>query len=577
MRTLRDASLLAEHQLVAVERLDRLLSSYGGAILADEPGLGKSFVAAELARRESMRGGAIECVVPASLVRQWEETLARFGVRAAVITHAALLSRAPADEAEPRMKCGERAGVRLLIVDEAHAFRNPATQRYAALARRSVGARLLLVTATPVCNSARDLEALLRLVATDDALVGRGVPSIDLAFERRDRESIDIVVRTLLLRRDRAVVPATLAFGDLDREVIWTRNADDETERNIARLRFPLVSGEPLVRDFLRRRLDSSEAALLESLRRQRRFYERALECLASGRALPKREYRRAFGHEEDAAAVQTILFWELFVDENAGIDPAAIHAALAGIDALVSAVERLPRAKEEKLLRLCRDTNEPIVIFTGWTATARALAAALRTSKRVVVVTGRERSNDASIEAFRRGLADILISTDVGSEGLNLQRAGVVVHYDLPWNPVKVDQRNGRAHRIGQTRRSVRAVYFLSDRHRDAVLATVAAKNRVRRRLLKPTDACADEVQRVTTIRPRVAADAAAIAFAHGLEAAGWRMPAELGRRHRAGLEALLAEIARRPIDAGVLRALESLAAGEPWASSRGLTFTLL
>src|SRR6267142_1248734 len=71
----------------------------------------------------------------------------------------------------------------------------------------------------------------------------------------------------------------------------------------------------------------------------------------------------------------------------------------------------------------------------------------------------------------------DTLIFTDLASEGLNLQRAGVVVHYDIPWNPVKLDQRNGRAWRIGQTRDFVRAIYFLPEaRSRD--VETIASKN---------------------------------------------------------------------------------------------------
>ena len=57
-------------------------------------------------------------------------------------------------------------------------------------------------------------------------------------------------------------------------------------------------------------------------------------------------------------------------------------------------------------------------------------------------------------LHAFRAGRIDVVVSTDLAAEGLNLQRAGMVVHYDLPWNPVKLGPRNGRAHRIGQTRR---------------------------------------------------------------------------------------------------------------------------
>lgn len=524
MRSLRDVSLLAEHQLSAVERLTSLLATYGGAILADEPGLGKSYVAAEVARREQGRV-KIEAIVPAALVEQWEETFRRFHVAADVMTHTALLS------AE-----SEAASSRLLIVDEAHAFRNPATQRFVALAKRSVGAKLLLVTATPVCNGPRDLESLLRLIATDDALISRGVPSIDVAFERRDHETIAAIVAELVVRRDRAVLPSHLAFGDIERRVIWT-HVDGRIAEMIDAVRFPLLSGLPLVRDFLQRRLESSEAALLESLRRQRRFYERALECLAAGRALPKREYRRAFAHEEDATAFQTILFWELFVPDSDAVDAAEIHAAVHQLDELRTAVERLPREKERALIDLCIATDEPLLIFTGWTATARTLAAALAPLRSTVLMTGRERGNSAAVEAFRRGAAAVLVSTDIGAEGLNLQRAGFVIHYDLPWNPMRIDQRNGRALRIGQTRDIVRAIYFLPERHRGRVLPKIVQKNRTRRQLLAARAAI--PARAATTIRPRVVSGARA--------------------RQRAGLELLLQSFEGDARDLERLLALES------------------
>src|SRR6185369_3520940 len=148
-------------------------------------------------------------IVPASLVPQWQETLHAFGVEARLTTHDAL--------------AGERfAGStarRLVIVDEAHAFSNPQTQRYAALARRSIGARLLLVTATPVCNSAADLQALVALIAADDALRSRGVASIADAFAARDAGAIDAVVAELVIRRERDVLPVALRFGELERRV----------------------------------------------------------------------------------------------------------------------------------------------------------------------------------------------------------------------------------------------------------------------------------------------------------------------------------------------------------------------
>ena len=556
MRSLRDASVLAEHQLEAAERIEEILRRYGGALLADEPGLGKSFVAAEVARREILRGSTVELVVPASLVPQWIATLRSFGVEARITTPDRLLTEAYVAQAWPR----------IVVVDEAHAFRNPKTQRYAALARRSAGARLLLVTATPVCNSAGDLESLFRLIVPDDAI--RAVPSIDVAFQRRDSAAIRILLEELVVRRNAGVLPSRLRFGGLRRRVVRF----ELQPLPIGELQLPLITDGALVRQFLWRRYESSEEALIESVRRQRRFYERALECLAAGHALPKREYRQAFGHEEDAAAFQTVLFWELFVPLGETTDAKSLHAELARLDALQRAAEAHPNRKLPLLLELCENARDPMLIFTGWTATAHHLHEVIARRRRAALVTGRTRSSiHEAVDAFRRGRVDVLISTDVGAEGLNLQRAGVVVHYDVPWNPVKLDQRNGRAHRIGQSRDEVEAIYFLTREDPADVMRKVAAKTRTRNALLTPRGLRTEPSPLAAPPRPRLPPGAAVVAFARAVEASGWRLPAAFARRHKAAFEILLAEIAIERIDERKLSDLGGLAALEPWAGSPG------
>ncbi len=546
------ASALAEHQSAAVGRIDELLGKYGGAILADEPGLGKSYVAAEIARRERHA----EVIVPASLVGQWEETLLRFGASARVTTHDRIVN-------EPFVPPPHR---RLVIVDEAHAFRNPATQRYDALARRSVGARLLLVTATPLCNSAGDLASLIRLIVADDALLNVGVPSIDLAFHTRDREAILAVISELVIRRDRYVLPPDLQFGELERRIIRYDSGAREIQPLIEALRFPLVGESAILRQFLLRRLESSDAALRESLRRQRRFYERALECLAAGRALPKREYRRVFSREEDADAFQRVLFWELFVPSDATANAEELQAELERIDTIAS--HRFSSRKREALIELCRKANEPLLIFTGWAATATDLFDAAKHIRRAALVTGRNRSSAAeAIDDFCSGRVDVLVSTDLAAEGLNLQRAGVVVHYDIPWNPVKLEQRNGRAHRIGQRRDQVKAVYFVPQNDDTGILLTMSRKNRIRRGLLvgaacsRPRTAAG---RPYSGLRPRVQADAAIVKFIQAVETRGGHVPECLIRRHREGLERLLAALSRESIDDCKLRDLGDLLAIE-------------
>jgi len=479
-----------------------MIAKRGGVLLADDVGLGKSFVAAAIA---SEWRGEVELIVPASLVPQWRETLADFGcARVRLLTHDSL-HNAGASTAS------------LVIVDEAHAFRNPGTRRYDALARRTAAASLLLVSATPVCNSAADLEALIALIAGDDLLAECGVPSIDLAFAMRDYEQIEAIVRELVIRRDRSVLPDELAFGELERTVV--RHAVPDLAL-IDTLQFPLVGATALLRRFLWRRLESSEAALLESLRRQRRFYERVLE---SGRALSKRDYRLAFGAQEDEDVFQQILFWDLWAPP-AGLDVSAIREEMGRLDELRSCVERSPGAKRERLAGLLND--DPTLIFTQSAATARDLGRFLKCG----VATSRD--GRGALDAFRRGRTNLLVATDLASEGLNLQRAAVVIHYDLPWNPVKLDQRNGRAHRIGQLRDKVRAIYFVPENRES--MSVIVRKNRIRRRVLR-TGA---ESQPVTvTLRPRVAKGAAVVALIE----AGFALPEWMERRHCAGLERLL------------------------------------
>jgi superfamily II DNA or RNA helicase len=545
---------LLPHQLEGVARARALLDRYGGAILADEVGLGKSFVAAAIAHEARQRGATIELIIPAGLLAQWRDTATEFAIDPRVITHDAL-ARDPF--------IADPACERLVIVDEAHAFRNRRTQRWFALARRSVAARLLLITATPICNSIDDLHSLVMLIIADDALRGCGVASIDDAFERRDRAQIAIVVSELLIRRARDVLPLELQFGALNRAVI---RHDVFSAPGIDTLRFPLVGdgdATPLLRRILRRRLESSEAALLASLRRQSRFCERALDSLRRGRTLTKRDYLHAFGDDE-GEALQQVLFWDAFTSTSSeSIAPSELEDELARLDALAASVRESPCAKRGALLELCATIAEPLLIFTGAIATAFDAAAALRERGHRVAIAASGASPADAIEAFRRNAATILIATDLAAEGLNLQRAGVVIHYDIPWNPVKLEQRNGRAHRLGQRRDEVRAIYFVPHGDATRVMHIVAAKNRARRRAL---DSIVERATVDALLPPRLPRDAAALPLLAALRARRLRAPLQLlARRHRAGVELLMRELATEFLDAARVEELLAIIEREP------------
>src|SRR5438132_5953283 len=182
---------LAPHQIPAAERLTAIIERHGGALLADEVGLGKSYVAlaVALAQREPFM-----LVVPAVLVPQWCTLLERFAVQEIpIITHESL-SVSP----------GRPSGRPTVIVDEAHRFRNPDTNRYRALARLVVGSRVLLVTATPIHNCVADLLHLLRLFLRDHALAALGVPSLRNAARREaDTSLAQVAVARVIVARSR--------------------------------------------------------------------------------------------------------------------------------------------------------------------------------------------------------------------------------------------------------------------------------------------------------------------------------------------------------------------------------------
>ena len=121
---------LAPHQIPAADRLSTILARHGGALLADAVGLGKSYVALAVA---VVRQEPFALVVPAVLVPQWRDLLDRFGQQdVPIVTHESLSCRPSPPSAAFR---------RLVVVDEAHRFRNPETNRYRALARMVIGSR----------------------------------------------------------------------------------------------------------------------------------------------------------------------------------------------------------------------------------------------------------------------------------------------------------------------------------------------------------------------------------------------------------------------------------------------------
>jgi superfamily II DNA/RNA helicase len=151
-----------------------------------------------------------------------------------------------------------------------------------------------------------------------------------------------------------------------------------------------------------------------------------------------------------------------------------------------ILAVAEQAREQETKLralMRLLRRVQEPVVVFTEYRDTLAMLERSIGTLRRISLLHGGMSAAErrSAVDSFNTGASDLLLATDAGSEGLNLQsRCRLVVNLELPWNPIRLEQRIGRVDRLGQSR-TVHAINLFADGTAEAtVLANLY--NRLRR-----------------------------------------------------------------------------------------------
>jgi superfamily II DNA or RNA helicase len=542
------APILAAHQERAYERARDILDRYGGVIIADAVGLGKTFIGLRLLEHATQSGGRVVVIVPAALRHQWERELLyltsppvsnplpeskNIGQADTLDLWVRELGRVTLLSMESLGRSGfdpsPYRGAGLVMVDEAHNFRNPSTQRYRNLADLSRHSRVVLLTATPINNSVLDLQHLLDLYAAPGAFRHLGIPDYRNTFQRAaaDGSAIHSIISACVLRRTRNFLkkrygeirlrdprsdreielrfPKRLPPIAIDYDLAGTYGQlFDGLEEWLDKLRFPFFSSNDgdehtdhrvtdsgvLLKMILLKRLESSIEAFRRTVIQQLAWCNTALSAMKAGRVLSRPDYRALFKGPEDDPGSQ-LAFFELMLPsptmEVSQIDElrvalqgdvqilARIHAALASVGLL----------GDRKLQRLAELLDGPladakVLVFTEFRDTARYIYHALKTrpfiaridsdsarlgldraSRRDVIGRFAPRSNDLP-EPPTRERVDILIATDVLSEGLNLQDASAVVSYDLPWNPVRLMQRIGRIDRLGAVNDVVTLHHFV-------------------------------------------------------------------------------------------------------------------
>lgn len=428
-------------------------------LIADEVGLGKTvqagLIVAEVLDRHP--GGRVLVVCPAVLRAQWRDELReRFHLAAALLDSSGIARLSAVYDASANpwstsplvitsidfikrpeiMRAVEGLVWDVLVFDEAHnlASRSDRATAAAALARRA--RTVVMLSATP---HAGDEAAFARLCSIGD-VHGR-FPLVLFRRTRRDAGMPAQRRRTWLhVRPALAETRMHAALIEYARRV-WKESADG--------------NGGRLAMTVLLRRAASSAQSLARSL-------ERRLESLAIG----------------SVEGIDQLLL--PFADGEADEEPAGLLTAPGLRDAAeerqalenLLALSRLAAVHESKVdavLRWLARVREPILVFTEYRDTLTGLRHALTargiSSDRIAELHGglpRSEREEAE-RRFVAGDADILLATDAASEGLNLHhRCRCVVNLEIPWNPVRLEQRIGRVDRIGQRQR-VHAIHLIA------------------------------------------------------------------------------------------------------------------
>ncbi len=438
-------------------------------LLADEVGLGKTIQAGLILAELRERGWADRALIltPSGLRDQWAGELARrFDIHAATMDACTLrrrtstlpvgvnpwavepVSLASIDAIKRPETVQALASIvwDLLLIDEAHLV---ATAPLRAAAVRLLGERarrIVLLTATPHAGDDSAFASLCR--------IGRLSVKDPILLFRRTRKDVG-----LMARRRVHLLPVTLTPAELQMHRLLGDYATRVWQEAGARR----TRDSRLVAIVLTKRALSSASSLARSV-------ERRLELLPHG----------------PARFAQPML--PLHATEN-DLDEADAEPALAmpGLDdpehervCLIRILQAARQAalSERKLLalrRLLGRAREPAIIFTEYRDTLALATRMLEGVRRSAVLHGGldDGERRAALEAFDSGKADVLLATDTGGEGLNLHaRCRLVINLELPWNPMRLEQRIGRVDRIGQSR-TVHAIHlFARDTAEGAVLA---------------------------------------------------------------------------------------------------------
>lgn len=397
-----------KHQIHTAEQVIEQMN--GRAILADEVGLGKTIEAGLILKEYMIRGLVNKALilVPASLVNQWEKELnEKFYIPAVAYRKNMsweqgniIISSIDTAKREPHRSTILDIDYDFVLVDEAHKLKNHKTKNYA-FARSLKKKYCLLLTATPVQNELIEIFNLVSILKPGH--LGNYDSFVKSYGNDRKNMKQDLYLKQLVKKVMVRNTRKDTGLNQVKRNIqtIWTEFSKEEAEvyqwlENSSAL-LPAFSKITLLREFC-----SSREACYLSLKKM--------------------------------------------LQDKPELDV---------FQQITEKIEQLPHHKKaEKVVELIRQIgDEKVIIFTEYRATQFYLQWYLQQHgiSSVPFRGGFKRSKKDWMRQLFQDHAQVLIATEAGGEGINLQFCNYMINYDLPWNPMRLEQRIGRIHRYGQ------------------------------------------------------------------------------------------------------------------------------
>ena len=494
------------HQISAVyqEMLPRLPLRY---ILADDPGAGKTIMTGLLLKELIIRGDLKRCLIvsPGSLSEQWQDELySKFHLKFEILTNDRFESAVSGNVFAETNLCIARLDKLsrnevlqeklratewdLIVVDEAHKMSATVWGGEVKYTKRFQLGRLLsditrhflLLTATPHNGKEEDFHLFMSLIDPErfEGAARSSSQAIDVSDVMRRLVKEDLLKfdgtplfperRAYTVNYSLSPLEATLYHAVTEYVQEEFNRADQLANDHRSTVGFALT--------ILQRRLASSPEAIYQSLRRRRERLEHRLNEEKLGKRAE--EYKSSIRYDADYDD-EDYSSEEMEQEEENVAEKASASRTIAELEAEINTLKNLERLannvrlsgedrKWDELSRLLQDNEcmftpdhqrEKLIIFTEHKDTLRYLTDKIRTlfgsdDSVVTIHGGMLRDERRKVEEKFRQDKDvrIMIATDAAGEGINLQRAHLMINYDLPWNPNRLEQRFGRIHRIGQT-----------------------------------------------------------------------------------------------------------------------------